>query len=160
MENKLYRAVPVTESLEGKHVCLSSSGDMFYGELFLDNSSLKWVCEDDNYLNGEQYPYVTHVLEEITSKEQLEPILGAIAEEYYKTLPEQGNLVSNILNNAIRFLDQDQARYLVKELTERFELLPTPWQISNKARIGKSLTVNTDFIKGADFVVEKLKGES
>lgn len=67
MEKRTFTNVAIEDKHVGTlQVAFTSSGDMVYGKIWLNNHILKWVCHDQNYDSKHgMYPFVESVLEEV-----------------------------------------------------------------------------------------------
>ncbi|WP_282638075.1 hypothetical protein [Sphingobacterium thalpophilum] len=134
--DKLFRQVSVKERLPEKNggvigVCSPEDGlQQFY---FKDGQFLDPM--DDHPMK------VTAWLEEYT----------------LETIQDKRELTATFLINSIRLLDEQGARHLVKELCERFHLLPSDEEILQAVLI-KQEKDQTQFMRGIDFILNTLKG--
>lgn len=130
--DKLFRQVPIDDRHAGKFsMYFTSNGNVKYGEVYLEQSTLLWQCD----LFGHK-TYVTHALEEYT----------------LESIHDQRELTATFLVNSIRLLDEQGARHLVKELCERFHLLPSE-------EILDAIDYNGGFKDGVKWIIDKFKNK-
>jgi len=88
------------------------------------------------YFHGKEfYHWIEWWLEEIT----------------LESIQDKRELTATFLVNSIRLLDEQGARHLVKELCERFHLLPSE-------EILDAIDYNGGFKDGVKWIIDKLKG--
>lgn len=85
-------------------------------------------------------------------------------EEYsLETIKDKRELTATFFVNSIRLLDEQGARHLVKELCERFHLLPSEEDINWKYPLNSNelhkTTLNVGCRTGANYILNTLKGE-
>ncbi len=140
---KIYRQVPIGDNHAGTiGMYFTSNGEVKFGIVYLEQSTCLWRCTLFN-----DQTYVTHTLEEYT----------------LESIQDKRELTSTFLVNSIRLLDEQGARHLVKELCERFHLLPSDEDI-DKATVqydafNHSDTISESFENGAKWALNTLKGE-
>ncbi|WP_433863193.1 hypothetical protein [Sphingobacterium thalpophilum] len=80
-----------------------------------------------------------------------------------ESIQDKRELTATFLVNSIRLLDEQGARHLVKELCERFHLLPTGEDINYKFPLNANephkTTLNVGCRTGANYILKALKGE-
>lgn len=81
-----------------------------------------------------------------------------LEENTLETIQDKRELTATFLVNSIRLLDEQGARHLVKELCERFHLLPSEEQISKEYKLLKNEII-PHFKDGANYILNTLKGE-
>lgn len=81
-------------------------------------------------------------------------------EEYtLETIQDKRELTATFFVNSIRLLDEQGARHLVKELCERFHLLPSEEEISKEYKLLQNEII-PHFKDGANYILNTLKGEN